>query len=314
MEHLKTVLKKQYIFIILLIFWAISMLISPFFRTVSTFSEIFIVAVPIVLIGFAQNIVIIGQGFDLSVGSVASLSTCLASVLLQHNQFLAIIIILTVGVVIGLINGIGVAKFKINPFIMTLGMMFIIDGVSLIIRPSPGGIIPDSLKNILLYRIGDFALAPFLIIIVTGLFGTYLLKKRALGRQIYAVGGDPKSAKMSGINVDKIKIIIFVLSSVFSAIAGIFIACRISSGNASAGASYLFDSFIVVFMGGTLVSGGVGEFSGTIAAALIIASLVNIIQFINISSWYHYIIKGVILVMVSGIQIYFLNKRRKLNE
>ena len=74
MEHLKTVLKKQYIFIILLIFWAISMLISPFFRTVSTFSEIFIVAVPIVLIGFAQNIVVIGQGFDLSVGSVASLS------------------------------------------------------------------------------------------------------------------------------------------------------------------------------------------------------------------------------------------------
>ena len=290
------------------------MLISPFFRTTSTFSSIFIGAVPIVLIGFAQNIVVISRGFDLSVGSVASFATCLASILLEYNQLLAIIIIIIAAAVIGLINGIGVTKFKIDPFIMTLGMMFIINGLNSILRPTSGGVIPKSLKNVLLCHIGDFALTPLIIIIVTGFLGTYILKKRSLGRMIYAIGGDPNSAKMSGVNVDKIKIIVFTLSSILSAMAGIFIACRISSGNATAGASYLFDSFIVVFMGGTMVSGGVGELSSTIAASLIIASIVNIIQFLNISSWYHYIIKGVILVIVAGIQIYFLNRRRILNE
>ncbi|MGM0366220.1 MAG: ABC transporter permease [Actinomycetota bacterium] len=314
MEHIKNISKKHYIYIVLLVFWIISMSISPFFRTTSTFSSIFITAVPIVLIGLAQNIVVIGRGFDLSVGSVASLSTCIASVLMQHNILLAIIVILVASATIGFINGTGVAKFKINPFIMTLGMMFIINGVCLIIRPSPGGYIPDSIKKILLFEAGGFAVGPLLIIIIAGLFGNYLLKKRSLGRLIYAVGSDPNSARMSGVNLDRIRIFIFMLSSIFAGIAGIFIASRISSGNANAGASYLFDSFIVVFMGGTLVTGGVGDFTNTIAASIIIASLINIIQFINISSWYHYIVKGVILVIVSAIQIYFLNKRRKLNE
>lgn len=314
MKNTINLFKKHYIYFVLLIFWAVSIAISPFFRTTSTFSSIFIGAVPIVLIGFAQNIVVIGQGFDLSVGSVASLATCIASVLMGYNQILAILVILAVCALIGFINGVGVAKFKINPFIMTLGMMFIINGVSLILRPSPGGFIPESLKSILLFRARGFAVGPLLIIVIAGLLGNYLLKKRSLGRMIYAVGSDPVSARMSGVNVDRIKIYIFMLSSIVSGVAGIFIASRISSGNATAGAGYLFDSFIVVFMGGTLVTGGIGDFTGTIAASLIIASLVSIIQFLDISSWYQYIVKGVILVLVSGIQIYFYNKRRKLNE
>jgi ribose/xylose/arabinose/galactoside ABC-type transport system permease subunit len=307
-------LKKYYIYLVLLIFWFISMFISPFFRNTSTFSSIFITAVPIVLIGFAQNIVVIGRGFDLSVGSVAGLATCIASVLLGYNQLLAILVIITVCALIGVINGIGVTKFKIDPFIMTLATMFIINGISLIIRPSPGGFIPDSLKKVLLFESGGFALGPLLIIIITGLLGNFLLKKRSLGRMIYAIGSNPDSARMSGVNVDRIRIYIFMLSSILAGVAGIFIASRISSGNANAGASYLFDSFIVVFMGGTLVTGGVGDFTCTIAASLIIASLPSIIHFVDISSWYQYIIKGVILIIVSGMQIFFYNKRRKLNE
>ena len=314
MERIKVFLTRHYIYIILLLFWGISAACSPFFRSLSTFSAIFVSAVPIVLIGFAQTMVVLGRGFDLSVGAMASFATAICSVLMEKNLILAVCVIVCAGIIVGLINGIGITKFNIEPFIMTLGMMFILNGLSLILRPSPGGYISESLKKVLMFSIGDFSLSPLIIIILTGLLGRFLLRRRAFGREIYAVGGDPKAARMSGVNVDRTRIFIFILSSVISALAGIFIACRISSGNAEAGSRYLFDSFIVVFMGGTMVTGGIGGFTGTLAAALIIASLVHILQFMDISSWYHFIVKGVLLVMVAGIQISIYLRRRKLHE
>ncbi len=314
MLNLKSILTKHYVYLILIIFWGLSFAISPFFRSVSTFSAIFISAVPIILIGFSQTIVVIGRGFDLSVGSVAGLATAICSVLMEKSLFSAILVVVAVSLLIGLINGIGVTFFRMEPFIMTLGMMFIINGVSLIVRPSPGGYICDSLKNVLLFSVGDFALAPFLIIVAAGIIGVLLLRKKALGRMIYAVGGDPNAARMSGVAVDRTRILIFTISSLVAGLAGIYLACRISSGNAEAGARYLFDSFIVVFMGGTMVTGGVGGFSGTLAASLIVASLVFILQFFGVSSWYQFIVKGLLLVVVAGIQISIFHRRSKLNE
>jgi len=307
--RIKDELTTHYIFIILLIFWIVSSAASPFFRTMDTFANIFVVAVPLSLIGLGQTLVVLSRGFDLSVGAVASMATAVASVTMVYGAVPSIILVLIFAAIIGAINGLGITKLQIDPFIMTLCMMFFLTGVNFIIRPSSGGLIPDGYKDFLLYTINSFPVVAVLILIVVAIVGYIVLKRRRFGRSIYAVGGDPNFAKMAGINVDLVRIETYIASAVASALGGLFLAARIGSGNAAAGSPYLFDSFIVVFMGGTLVTGGVGGYAGTLGAALLISSIGQILQFLGVNIWWQYIIKGALLVSVAGIQLFVAKKR-----
>ena len=311
LQKLWMFLQTHYVYVILVLIWIISAIASPYFRMMPTYSNILTSAVPIALIGFAQTVVVISRGFDLSVGAVASMATAVASVAMVKGIIPSIILVLIIAVIIGAINGLGITKLGINPFIMTLCMMFFLTGVNLLIRPSPGGYIPDSYKEVLLFQIGDFPLTAFLILVCTAIMGSVLLQRRRLGRVIYAVGGAPERARMSGINVDQTLILTYIISAIAAALGGLFIAARIGSGNAEAGASYLFDSFTTVFMGGTLVTGGVGGYAGTLGAALIISSLGRILQFLGINIWNQFIAKGALLASVAGLQIYFTRKGRQ---
>ncbi len=308
--RIRDVLITHYIYIILILFWIVSSAASPFFRTMDTFANIFVVAVPLALIGLGQTLVVLSRGFDLSVGAVASMATAVASVTMVYGVIPSIILILIIATIIGAINGLGISKLQIDPFIMTLCMMFFLTGVNFIIRPTSGGIIPDAYKNILFYSINSFPIVAVLILVLVALVGYIILKRRKFGRDIYAVGGDPDYAKMSGVNVDLVRIKTYIVSAIASALGGLFLAARIGSGNAAAGSPYLFDSFIVVFMGGTLVTGGVGGFAGTIGAVLLISSIGQILQFLGVNIWWQYIIKGTLLVSVAGIQLYVAKKRR----
>ena len=302
-------LSAHYIYIILILFWIISSAASPFFRTMDTFANIFVVAVPLALIGLGQTLVVLSRGFDLSVGAVASMATAVASVTMVYGVVPSVILILIIAAIIGAINGLGITKLQIDPFIMTLCMMFFLTGVNFIIRPSSGGYIPDGYKDFLLYTINSFPIVAVLILIIIAIVGYVVLKRRRFGRSIYAVGGDPGFARMAGINVDLVRIETYVVSAVASALGGLFLAARIGSGNAAAGSPYLFDSFIVVFMGGTLVTGGVGGYAGTLGAALLISSIGQILQFLGVNIWWQYIIKGALLVSVAGIQLVATKKR-----
>jgi ribose transport system permease protein len=301
-------LQTHYIFAILILIWILASIVSPYFRMMATFSNILTSAVPIALIGLAQTFVVISRGFDLSVGAVASMATAVASVTMVYGILPSIVLVLTIAVIIGMINGLGITKLRINPFIMTLCMMFFLTGVNLLIRPSPGGYIPDGYKEFLLYRVGEFPLTAFLILVATGVFGSLVLQRRKFGREIYAIGGAPESARMSGINVDQTLLKTYITSAIAAALGGLFIAARIGSGNAEAGAPYLFDSFTTVFMGGTLVTGGVGGYGGTLGAALIISCLGRILQFLGINIWNQFIVKGALLASVAGLQLYFIRK------
>jgi ribose transport system permease protein len=307
---MKTILAKSYIYAVLIVLWLVASAISPYFRTLSTFSNIIVSTVPIALIGLAQTFVVLSQGFDLSVGAVASMATAIASVTMKQGLLPTIILVLVAAFAVGLVNGIGITKLNINPFIMTLSMMFLLTGINLLIRPSPGGYISEGYKTFLLFHTGDFPLVPFLILIITGLVGITVLQKRRFGREVYAVGSDANNARMSGVDIDATRMKVYMVSAAASALAGLYIAARIGSGNAEAGAPYLFDSFTTVFMGGTLVTGGVGGYSGTLAASLIIASISRVLQFLGITIWYHFIVKGVLLASVAGIQLYIVRKGR----
>ncbi|MCK4788400.1 MAG: ABC transporter permease [Desulfobacteraceae bacterium] len=309
-NRLKRILFGWHIYLVLVVFWIVSCFASPFFRTIDTFSTILLSAVPIALVGLGQTFVVLSCGFDLSVGAVASLATAIASVTMHWGIGPSIGLVILVSLLIGAMNGLGVSKLNIDSFIMTLGMMFFLTGVNFLIRPSPGGFIPGTFKRVVLYQVADFPVVPFLILLLAAIVGILVLERRKFGREIYAVGGDPQSAKMSGVNVDRTRIKVFAVSALSAAMAGLFISARIGSGNAEAGASYLFDSFTAVFMGGTLVTGGVGGYRGTIASALIIASIGQILQFLGITIWYHFIVKGLLLAGVAGTQLLIVTGRR----
>ncbi len=304
-------LGHHYIYLILASFWIAASIASPYFRTTTTFANIITSAVPMALIGMAQTFVVLSRGFDLSVGAVASMATAVASVTMAFGVVPSIVLVLTIAVAIGAINGLGVAKLRIDPFIMTLCMMFFLTGVNLLIRPSPGGYIPDGFQQVLLYQFGEFPLVSLVVLLLAAAVGHVVLQRRKFGRDVYATGGDPDYARMSGIDTDRTLLMVYIVSAVASALGGLFIAARIGSGNAEAGASYLFDSFTATFMGGTLVSGGVGGYSGTLGAVLIIASIGRILQFLGINIWYHFIAKGLLLASVAGLQLYFIRKRRR---
>lgn len=302
-------MSDHYIYVILVVFWVASLAASPFFRSMDTLSNVITTAVVIALIGLGQTVVVLSRGFDLSVGAVASMATAVASVTMGSGAIPGIIVVLIIAVVVGVINGLGVTKLRIDSFIMTLCMMFFLTGLNYIIRPSSGGYIPSSYKQFLLFEIGGFPLVAFLILAGAALFAHIVLHRRKFGRDIYAVGGEPNYARMSGVNTDRVRISAYVLSAVAAALGGLFLAARIGSGNAVAGAPYLFDSFTTVFMGGTLVTGGVGTYSGTLGAALIISSIGQILQFLGVDIWYQFILKGILLAGVVGLQLYYVDKR-----
>lgn len=309
--RLRAWLGDHYIYVILAAFWIAASIASPYFRTTTTFANIITSAVPMALIALAQTFVVLSRGFDLSVGAVASMATAVASVTMIYGVGPSVALVLIIAVAIGAVNGLGIARLRIDPFIMTLCMMFFLTGVNFLIRPSPGGYIPDEYQEFLLYQVGDFPVVSVLVLLVAAAVGHVVLQRRKFGRDVYATGGDPDYARMSGIDTTRTLMMVYIVSAVASALGGLFIAARIGSGNAEAGASYLFDSFTATFMGGTLVSGGVGGYSGTLGAVLIIASVGRILQFLGINIWYHFIVKGVLLASVAGLQLYFIRKRRR---
>ena len=136
------------------------------------------------MIGFAQTIVVLSAGFDLSVGAVAGFSTVIYSYVMESSMLLAIAVVLVMGIVVGMVNGLGITVFKIEPFIMTLGIMFVLNGLGLALRPSPGGYISEGLMNFFVLSVGHFSYVPLLMIIVFGILGTLMLNKTPLGRQI----------------------------------------------------------------------------------------------------------------------------------
>lgn len=308
---LRAWLGHHYIYVILAAFWIAASIASPYFRTTTTFANILTSAVPMALIELAQTFVVLSRGFDLSVGAVASMATAVASVTMVYGVVPSVALVLIIAVAIGAANGIGVSKFRIDPFIMTLCMMFFMTGVNLLIRPSPGGFIPDGFQRFLLYQIGEVPVVSIVVLLLAAAVGHVVLQRRKFGRDVYATGGDPDYARMSGIDTDRTLLMVYIVSAVAAALGGLFITARIGSGNAEAGASYLFDSFTAVFMGGTLVSGGVGGYAGTLGAVLIIASIGRILQFLGINIWYHFIVKGALLASVAGLQLYFIRKRRR---
>jgi ribose/xylose/arabinose/galactoside ABC-type transport system permease subunit/ABC-type sugar transport system substrate-binding protein len=273
---------------------------SPPFRSLSNIENILQQISVNGIIAIGMTLVIITAGIDLSVGSVLALSAVVAASFAHPDTpslLVPILVGVTTGLACGVVNGVLIAKSRLAPFIVTLGMMTVARGVALVYSSGRPIINLSSGYD----QIGGGMLGPVpisaLIFFVVVLAGIFLLHYARFGRYVYAVGGNELAAKVSGVNTDRVLIGVYALAGALAGLAGIVLSSRVMSGSPTTGTGYELDAIAAVVIGGTALSGGVGTIMGTIVGVLIIGVMNNGLDLLNVSSYWQQIVKGVIIIL-----------------
>jgi ribose transport system permease protein len=274
-------------------------LMSESFFSVQNFSIISQQASINVVLASGLTFVILTGGIDLSVGSILAVSAVVALLVSQVPGFapLAIAAGLGVGLLLGLVNGVLVAFGKLPAFIVTLGGLTAMRGIARLIGEDKTVFNPD----LSFAYIGNDTLfgVPWLVVIavVVVTLSWVILRRTVLGVQIYAVGGNPEAARLSGIKVWKVLLFTYALSGLLAGVGAIMTSARLMAANGlQMGQSYELDAIAAVILGGTRFTGGVGTIVGTLIGALIIATLSNGLILLGVSDIWQYIIKGVVII------------------
>ncbi len=247
--------------------------------------------------------VILLGGIDLATGSVISFVNIICAyfmVNLGMNPALAIFLSLISSALIGLFNGIIIAEIKIPAIIVTFASQTIFGGLAYIIcNGRPISRFDQSFLKIGQGYLGPIPI-PIIIMIVCFIVGAFILNKTYFGRYFYALGGNEEAAELSGINIKRVKYLVYSLSGLFAGIAGIVMLSRANTGQPNAGLGYEFDVITCVVLGGVSINGGSGKISNVVAGVLIIGVLSNGMILMDISSYMQMVIKGIILLMAVG--------------
>lgn len=287
----------------LILFSAIITLINPSFLTVSNLLNVFRQTSINAIIAAGMTFVILTGGIDLSVGSVLGLAGAIGATLVTGGQNIVIVVIaaLLIGATIGAVNGVIISKGKVQAFIATLAMMTLARGYTLVFTDGkPIGVEATGSADIFGAIGSGYILGipiPIYITAIVFIGAYYILKHTRFGRYVYAMGGNEEATKLSGINVDRVKIYVYAISGALAALAGIIVTARLSSAQPQAGAGYELDAIAAVVLGGTSLSGGNGNIFGTIVGALIIGILNNSLNLMNVSSYYQLLAKGLVILI-----------------
>lgn len=253
------------------------------------------------LIAFGMTFVILTGGIDLSVGSILALTGAVSAGLIASgiDPILAMLAGLLLGAILGAVNGVIIAKGKVAPFIATLATMTIYRGLTLVYtegRPISG--LGDNVAFQMLGK-GYFMGIPVPVVTMLISFGIlyFILKKTTFGRRVYAVGGNEEASILSGINTDRIKIYVYSLTGLLSALAALMLTSRLNSAQPTAGEMFELDAIAAVVLGGTSLTGGRGWIVGTLIGALIIGVLNNGLNIIGVTSFFQQVVKGAVILL-----------------
>ncbi|MCC8166432.1 MAG: ABC transporter permease [Planctomycetes bacterium] len=258
------------------------------------------------IVAFGQTLVLLTGGIDLSVGSMAGLSAILCTLLMTTAKLpaeAAIFLGICIGTGFGFLNGILVAKAKINPFIVTLAMGEIFAGAILVITEGyPVLGLPKSFRFLGQGTLWSIPI-PILVMVAAALVLSYLLRNTPFGRGIYAIGGNRNASRLVGIRVDRSIIAVYALSGLLASLAGIIYASRINAGQATIGASWVMPCITAAIIGGTSLSGGEGSIAGTLLGSLFMGVLANGIVLVGVTSYWERIIIGVVVILAMIIDV-----------
>ncbi|MBV9673405.1 MAG: ABC transporter permease [Verrucomicrobia bacterium] len=286
------------LFVILLVLTAI---LAPVFFNIQNILNVARQASVTGVVAVGMTFVILTGGIDLSVGSIlAVVGVCFAMMIKQNVPIpLAMIISMLIGVVIGLCNGIGITFFGIQAFIMTLATMAIGEGVALLL--SDGTPVSCMVDSNILNLIGNGNVAgipgPLIIFAVSALISGVVLRYLTFGRFVYGIGGSLEAARLSGVKTTRILLIVYAISGLCAAIAGLITTARLFVGHPTAGGFIMLDSIAAVVIGGTSLMGGRGSIAGTVAGVLLLAMVANLLNLLGVSPFHQEIVKGAIIIV-----------------
>ncbi len=267
------------------------------------------------ILGIGMLLVVLNGGIDLSVGSTLGLAGVIAGYLMhgiQLNVFgvilyppvwAVVVLIMLLGAFVGFINGILIARFKVPPFVATLGMLYAVRGVALLItggltynnlggKPELGNTGFDWLGFNRIFKIP----IGILVMIGIGIFASFLLSRTVFGRWLYASGGNARAADLSGVPVNRVNLTIYVFSGICAAIAGLILASELTSAGPTAGTTYELTAIATVVIGGAALTGGRGNVRGTLLGAFVIGFLSDGLVIIGVSAYWQMVFTGAVIV------------------
>lgn len=253
------------------------------------------------LISFGMTFVILTGGIDLSVGSILALSSALMGSFIVGglDPIFGIVLACLIGAALGAVNGLVITYGKVAPFIATLATMTIFRGLTLVYtNGNPISGLTDN-EAFLNFGQGYFLELPVPAVMMLIMFGIlyFILHKTPLGRKTYAVGGNEKVSYIAGIKIKRIKIFAYTITGMLCGMAGAILTSRLNSAQPTAGTGYELDAIAAVVLGGTSLSGGKGRIVGTLVGALIIGTLNNGLNILNVSSFYQQVVKGIVILL-----------------
>jgi ribose transport system permease protein len=284
---------------VLIVLCIIMALLAPHFLT---FRNVINVARQVsinAILAAGMTFVILTGGIDLSVGSALAVAGVISVWLTTKgiSPALAVLAGIAVGAACGLLNGVLISKFKLSPFIVTLGALTYLRGFAYVTT----GAYPLINDNLGFGFLGQGSIGflpwPVIIAVIVFVIGYIVLKHTVFGRRIYAIGGNEQAARLSGINVDRTLIWVYTISGICTGIAGIIFSARLLSAQPMGGEGYELDAIAAVILGGTSFTGGVGSIIGTAIGALIIGVLNNGLVLMNVPFFYQLIIKGAVIIV-----------------
>ena len=290
------------VFVAIVIFFSFA---SDSFLTVDNIINILRQVSITITVACGCTLLIISGGIDLSLGSIVGLSGVTAALLITElglPVYLAIILAIFAGGLVGLINGLIVTKINIPPLLATLGMMIALRGFVLII--SGGATIFDLPESFLFLGRGYISIIPIpvVIMIVLVLIFLFIQQKTAYSIHTYAIGGNPTAAKLSGIRNDRHSISLYIITGLLCGLGGIMTASRMGCGLPTAGDGFEFDVIIAIVLGGVSIFGGTGNLQGAVLGALIVGVLTNGMIMMDVHSFWQSLARGLLLIVAVGAE------------
>lgn len=322
------------ILLVLIVLVVVTTAAQPSFLSPGNIINVLMIASVYVTISLGEGPILLTKGVDLSAGRTVGLTACIAASMLQRPDYASqifegipvlpvivpILLAIMAGVTVGLINGIVVALLKVPPFITTLGTMVIVYGVtSLYVDRPPHGASPigglrndfTNISNGAIPIAGDFRI-PFILMIATAvvLIMWVILNKTRFGKNIYAIGANPDAATVSGVNVNRTLIGVYVIAGALYGLAGALQAARQGSATNNLGFTWELDAIAACVIGGVSTNGGIGRVGGIVLGVLILQFMNNALVILGVSVYWQQIIKGLIIVTAVALDIRKYLKKR----
>lgn len=288
--------------IISVLLFALTVAINPRSFNLSAFSSILLLTLLLSFASAGQTMVLIGGGLDFTVGAVMSAAAILTTYIMngQNGQFLLVFVLaMGMGAVVGLLNGICAVKIDLPPMIVTMAISNVVTRMQYVLtQGTPSGYASPNFVNSVIGKIGGFIPSLTLYALVLWPLIFFLLNYSRFGKQLYTMGNNPTAARLTGVKVNKIRILMYVFSAMLSAFAGMLGAAYMKTARCQIFDEYAFSSLVAVIVGGTAFTGGIGSYGGSIAGALLMVVLSNGLTVLALSQPIRNIVQGVVMVLL----------------